>query len=128
MPNQTFFNAYESNVFEHYTQSPKTTKIDCMASYNTEDTAVPPKYICPQTNPNCVGYQGGTVYGKCQPPKPTLSPTESVQDIIDSVEQRVNVPTGTIIMFASETPPFGYLKCNGQRIKKNHLFKYWNQW
>ena len=41
--------------------------------------------------------------------------------MINQLKQQVNVPTGTIIMFPSATPPFGYLLCNGQTIKKNQF-------
>ena len=81
MPNQTFFNAYESNLFEHFTQAPE---IDCAASYNTEDPSVKPQYICPENQPNCVGYQGGNVWGTCVDSKPT--PTETIQGLEEDVQ------------------------------------------
>ena len=81
MPNQTFFNAYESNLFEHYSQAPKT---ECAASYNTEDPSVNPHYICPENQPNCVGYQGGSVWGTCEDSKPT--PTETIKGLKEQIE------------------------------------------
>ena len=80
MPNQTFFNAYESNLFEHYTQAPK---IECAASYGS-NTSEGSKYICPENQPNCVGYQGGSVWGTCEDSKPT--PTETIQGLKEQIK------------------------------------------